>query len=279
MSSAPSPAYSAASERAEQFYAVIKSIREFDRQKLTGILQGLINPTEREQCFLATYYRAAGNIESLLVLNGPKHFQAAAMLARALYELAVDIKLIDKIAGGWARMVFFIDVEKFRTARKMIEFAAANPDLAVDVIPQTEFVKNNENRIAHNRRILWPPKSPTAKPRELKHWSGHDLSQRARLLGEPFNELYNSQYPRLSWYVHSGLTGVLYQSSEFFPMVHGYALSLSMSCYSIILETVIREMKIHLADAKILDTLKYATLLPFAKTPEEEAMLFRGLLE
>jgi hypothetical protein len=37
-------------------------------------------------------------------------------------------------------------------------------------------------------------------------------------------------------------------------------------------------MKIDLADEKIYKYLKYATLLPFAKTPADEAGLLRELL-
>lgn len=51
-----------------------------------------------------------------------------------------------------------------------------------------------------------------------------------------------------------------------------------MACYSSILEAVIHDMKIDLADDKIHKTLKYATLLPFTKTPEDEVALFRELL-
>jgi hypothetical protein len=161
----------------------------------------------------------------------------------------------------------------------MIDFKASNPGRAIDVSSQTEFVTKNEKRIEHNRATLWPPKTMKAKPSDLKHWSGKHLSQRAELLGDPFDEMYNFHYPRLSWYVHSGLTGVLNLPSDFFPLVHSYALSLSIACYSKILETVIHEMKIDLADDKINKTLKYATLLPFAKTPEEEVVLFRELPE
>jgi hypothetical protein len=268
------PAYSAANTKAEQMHAVVMSIREFDKLTLAGVLSAVIKPSPRENCFLGTYYRTAGNIDSLLALNSAKHFQAAAILARSLFELAVDIKLVDKVHGGWAKMVFFADVEKLRSARKMIDFAKSNPGRIIDVSSQTEFVTKNAKRIEINCKTLWPQ----TKLSDLKSWSEMNLSKRAELLGEPFDEMYNFYYPRLSWYVHSGLTGVLDLPSDFFPMVHGYALSLSVACYSNILETVIHEMKLDLADDKIHKTLKYATLLPFTKTSEEELELFHELL-
>src|SRR5438270_10009991 len=96
MTSSPSPGYTAANERAGQLFSVVKSIRKFDTLELEGVLSsvvGLRQPDRadyREQCFLATYFRTAGMIESFLRLDSPKHFQAAAMLARSLFELAVD---------------------------------------------------------------------------------------------------------------------------------------------------------------------------------------------
>ncbi len=271
-------ANSATNEKAEQLFAVINSIREFDKHKLSGIISAIISPSDRENCFLATYYRTAGYIDSLLALNHIKHFQAAAMIARSLFELAADITLIDKVPAGPLKMIFFAEVEKLYKARKMIAFAVANPDRGIDVSAQTEFVAKNEQRIENNHRTLWPPSPPATALPALTHWSAMRVSKRMKLLGDPFDEAYNFHYPRLSWYVHSGLTGVINLPSEYFLTLSGFALGLSMTFYSTILEAVIREMKIDRADDKIHKTLKYATLLPFTKTPEDEAALFRGLL-
>jgi len=276
-----SPAITTASDNAGLLYAVVKSIREFDKLELAGILSSVVglSPTPRESCFLATYYRTAGIVDSLLRLDNATYFQAAAMLARSLFELAVDIKLVDKIPNGWMKMVFFVDVEKLRCARQMIEFAKANPDRATDVLSQIEFVAKNEMRIDQNRRTLWPPKNPnSAGLPDLRHWSELTLAKRTELLGEPFDATYKFQYPRLSWYVHSGLTGVVNLPAEFFPTVHGYALAMAITYYSQILESVIHEMKINLAQDKIHKALKLATLLPFSKSPEQEAALCRELL-
>jgi len=275
------PAYSTASTKAEQMYAVVKSIREFDKLELAGILSSVtvLNPTPRESCFLATYYRSVGIVDSLLRLDNATHFQAAAMLARSLFELAVDIKLVGKIQNGWMKMFFFVDVEKLRCARQMIAFAKANPNRAIDLLSQTEFVAKNEMRIDQNRRTLWPPKNPNSKGLpDLKHWSELTLARRTELLGEPFDETYKFQYPRMSWYVHAGLTGVVNLPAEFFPTVHGYALVMAITCYSQILESVIHEMKINLVHDKIHKALRLATLLPFSESPEQEAALCRELL-
>jgi hypothetical protein len=112
----------------------------------------------------------------------------------------------------------------------------------------------------------------------LKHWSELTLAERTEFLGEPFDATYKFQHPRVSWYVHSGLTGVVNLPAEFFPTVHGYALAMAFTCYSRILESVIHEMKIDIAHEKIHKALKLATLLPFSKSPAQEAALCRELL-
>jgi hypothetical protein len=284
MTSSPTPAYIAANERAGQLFWVVKSIRKFDTLELEGVLSSVVRLRRpdradyREQCFLATYYRTAGMIESFLRLDSPKHFQAAAMLARSLFELAVDIKLAHKVPLGFLKMVFFVDVEKLHRARQMVEFAGAHPDRGVDVASQTDFVKKNAASINANRQVLWPPQKTGSKPRPLRHWSELHLSGRVEVLGEPFDEMYKFQYPRLSWYVHDGLTGVVNLPAETFPNVSGYAASLVITCYTLILESVIREFKIDCAVEKIHKALKLATLLPFSKDPEQEDALIRELL-
>jgi hypothetical protein len=284
MPTSPSPAYQTASDNAGQVFWVVKSIREFDKLQLEGVLSSVVrlSPPDRvdyrERCTLATYYRTAGMIESFLRLDSPMHFQAAAMLARSLFELAADIKLADKVPQGFFKMVFFVDVEKLRSARQMINFAKVNPSRGIDVSSQAEFVKKNEARIDSNRQVLWPPQKPGGKLRVLKHWSELHLSKRVELLGEPFDAMYKFQYPRLSWYVHDGLTGVLNLPAEFFPTVHGYATSLVITCYTQILESVIRDFKISCAVEKIHNLLKLATLLPFSPDKEHEAALCRELL-
>ena len=284
MTSSPSPAYVAANERAGKLFWVVKSIRKFDTLELEGVLSSVVRLTPpdhvnyREQCFLATYYRTVGMIESFLLLDSPKHFQAAAMLARSIFELAADIKLADKVPQGFLKMVFFVDIEKLHRARQMVKFASANPDRRIDVSSQAEFVKKNEVRIDTNRKVLWPPQKPGSIQGTLRHWSGLDLSKRVELLGKPFDAMYRFEYPRLSWYVHDGLTGVVNLPAETFTNVYGYATSFVITCYTLILESVIREFKIDRAVEKIHKALKLATLLPFSENPEQEDTLIRELL-
>jgi hypothetical protein len=193
----PTAVTSETRKNTERFYTMVDSLREFDKQEVKGVVDTLLSTSERERCFIATYYRAAANMTSLLEFKHAKHFQAIAMLTRNLFELSVDIKLIGLIPDGPAKIREFTDVEKLRAARKILRFKAANPNAKVDTTPYSSFAASNGSRIDDARCLLWPDGNPS-------HWSGLHISKRVALLSPPFSEIYEVKYPMLSWYVHSG---------------------------------------------------------------------------
>jgi Family of unknown function (DUF5677) len=210
-------------------------------------------------------------VTSLLEFKHAKHFQAIAMLTRNLFELSVDIKLIDLIPDGPAKIREFTDVEKLRAARKILRYKAANPSAKVDTAPYSSFVAINENRIDAARKLLWP------NTKKLSHWSGLRISERAELLKSPFQEIYEVKYPMLSWYVHSGLTGVVNLNAETFTVFCGVAFQLVAEAYRELLLTMIREFKIAKADGKIEGKLEAAKYIAFADSPEQAQKMYRHL--
>src|ERR1022692_3605329 len=84
----------------ERFFTTIKRLKEFDKAEILGVVWTLIALNRRDLCFTGNYYRAAGNIETLLKLTSVRDFQAIAMICRALFEIAVDFKLIDQIPNS-----------------------------------------------------------------------------------------------------------------------------------------------------------------------------------
>lgn len=253
-----------------RFYSMVKSLNEFDKQEVRGVIETLLLTSDRERCFIATYYRSVANVATLLEFKDAKHFQAIAMLARNLFELAVDIKLIDIIPDGPTKIREFTDVEKLRCARKILSFKAANPCATVDTTIYRAFVASNESRIDAGRAILWPGGSPS-------HWSGLKLRKRVALLNPPFGEIYEVKYPMLSWYVHSGMTGVVNLNAETFTVLCALALKLAADAYWELLLTMIREFRIGKADEKIEGKLKAAQVLPFTDSPEEAEKVLRHL--
>jgi hypothetical protein len=46
-----------------QFYAVLKSVSEFDKFEVSGLIHTLLATSDREQCFIATYLRASAIVK------------------------------------------------------------------------------------------------------------------------------------------------------------------------------------------------------------------------
>jgi hypothetical protein len=115
--------------------------------------------------------------------------------------------------------------------------------------------------------------------KNVSHWSGLDLPARVKLLKSPFEEIYEASYPRLSWYVHSGLTGIVNLKAETFALICGLAFKLAADAYREVLITMIREFKIAKANEKIEGKLTAARMLPLTNTPEDAGRLLTALLQ
>lgn len=252
---------------ADRFYTMVKSLNIFDNVEVSGVIDTLLSPSQEDICFIGTYYRARGYIGSILEFQNPRHFQAIAMLARSLFELAVDIRLLEVIPNSTIKMNAFIEVEKLRSARKAVAFKSANPQADVDTSTHAAYISNNENRVDSIRQSLWPNLD------HVNHWSGRRMRSRVQLLKSPFEQLYEVEYPRLSWYVHPGLTGVTNLKPETFTYLCSHGFYFAVNAYWEVLMTVIRKFKIEKANEKIKLKLKVAQMLPFADDPEHVNLL------
>jgi|SRR5208337_213598 len=256
-----------------RFYSVLKILREFDQLEINGVIENLLSRTDREQCFIATYYRGVANVETLLTLESVGHYQAVAMLARGLFELAVDMRLLDRVPGGPDKMILFADVEKLRCARKIVKYQNSRSSPFLDATRSATFIATEQARIELARKAMWPNLT------KVDHWSGRNLAQRVAFVGSPFDEFYEAYYPLLSWYVHSGLTGIINLQKEAFTTMCGIAFRLAGESYEQILLAMIREFKIAKGNVKIEEKLKAAKLLPFTDSPAQADQLFSELLE
>ena len=254
------------------FFWILKSLNQFNTAEVKGVVDSLISPTDHENCFVGTYYRAIGNVETLISIQNSKGFQAIAMLSRALFELAVDIRLLNLVEHGSMKMLVFVEVEKLRCARKIVKFKAANPTISFNALVYEAFINANEKSINGKHAILWP------EQKHVEHWSGMRMKARVALLKAPFDEIYEINYPMLSWYVHSGLTGVVNLKAEAFVNFSAQAFKLAADAYWEIILTMIREFKIGKADDKIEKKLEYAKKVPLTDSPEQAEDLLRALL-
>jgi hypothetical protein len=256
-----------AHEQSARFFSTLKSLNDFDKLEIRNVIRGLLNATQREICFTANYYRAFANIESILALNHVKHIQAIAAAARSLFEIAVDVALIDKVPQGPEKMLALIDVEKMRSAQAIIDFRAANPTAEVDATIFQEFIRLEGARITALRDSLWPNRP------DVQHWSLLKMSKRVEMLGQPFNELYAVEYPRLSWYIHSGLAGFANLQKESFEYMAAIAFVIAVKSYMALTAAIIDEFKLNKHDPKIKTRMQYAKMVPWTDGEEQAAQL------
>lgn len=256
------------------WFTVLKSLFQFDEMEMRGVVRGLLSPTLPEECVQSIYYRTTGNVSSLLELNSPKHFQAIGMLARSIFELAVDIGIFNLVKGAPIKMRVFLDIEKLRACRSAVAFAKNNSlTLQHSVQPQRDYITNNETRIMGLAATTWPG----VKLSDLTHWSGTRLPARVKMLPVDMLELYDCFYRQLSWSVHSGLEGSYGLQPSTFARMCGMAFNFAARNYEKVLTQVIRSIKLDRADPLIENKMKLARFLPFTNGAQDEGELRRDL--
>ena len=256
-----------------RMHGVLMSLQKFDLLEVRGVVKGLISPTPRDVCFTGVYYRTAANASTLQLLTDAQHFQAISMAARAMFELSVDIRLLDVVTDGVEKMLAFSDVERLRAARNIVKFKNANPSVEIDDAQVYEdHIQARQAAIDARRQTLWP------NLKKVDHWSGLNLRERVEKLKAPFDETYEVEYPRLSWQTHAGLAGVTNLDADVFIAMCGNALGIAANAYEAVLHTVINELKIDKGVEKIHDKLRLAKMLPFTENPQQARQLQYELL-
>jgi Family of unknown function (DUF5677) len=268
------PEMDQAVEETGLWLAILNSLNQFDEMEVIGPVRGALNPTLQEECYITTYYRARSNVSSLLELKAPKHFQAIGMLARGLFELAVDMALLESTQGAPIKMRVYLDIEKLRACRSAVEFEKNN---ALTMMPSSRiyqnFIANNEARILELAAFTWPDK----KFRDLNHWSGMKLPARVKSLPSDMQEMYACFYRQLSWSVHPGLQGSYGLQAETFPRLCGMGLNFAARNYEKILGSMIRVIRLDQHDPLIHKKMQLARYLPLTDSEVDEAALRHDL--
>ena len=113
--------------------------------------------------------------------------------------------------------------------------------------------------------------------KKVKRWSGlMDLARRTEALGHPFDEMYQVNYPQLSWYVHSGVTGVVNPTAELLAQLAGVAYIITFHSYAETLESVIEQFHIEKANPIAKTKLKNAKHVASTQSQEEADQLLKA---
>jgi hypothetical protein len=273
-------------ELVERFHGALILLQKFDLENVRNRVATEKNHPPREFAIVATYLRTLAHVGSLIRLNDPSHFQALSMIARAIFELAVDIRLIDRIEEAPDRYAAFSKVERLRVARRIVDFHAAasaqgkpSQGEVEPMQPESaheQFINENAAEIEALTQKFWPKNFASKKP--VFHWSNRDLRQRAILLGDPFHEIYDVEYAELSWYVHPGVGVIATLDKEIYPVICGKAYGIAVRCYAQTLRFMIGELRLGDLDNLIEKKLEFARLAAFCADQQQASALRRELL-
>jgi len=75
----------------ERFYGALGNLNDLELRDFRNVIMGVLRPNLREKILTVNYHRAAINVEMLLSIKDTKQVQAVSMLARAVFELSVEI--------------------------------------------------------------------------------------------------------------------------------------------------------------------------------------------
>jgi hypothetical protein len=255
----------------EKFHRAICILEQFDCAEIRAVAKAIGSPDDREKCIIAMYHRAALNVSSLVTLNHPRHFQAIAQAARTLFELSVDVRLVDVVPDAPAKIFAFSDIERLKAAKEVVNLTNA-PEPPHELAICSHFVANHEARILVRKSQLWP------RAGRLDHWSGRNLVDRLSLLPRTYGDVHKLNYRKLSWYAHPGLTGVLDFEPIAFTAVAVTALQVAAESYCDILRSVMSLLQFAETVDRIEAKLEYARVLAFTDRFEEAEALQTEML-
>lgn len=205
----------------------VRGLVAFGKFYLNPLVKGLLNKQQREETVLGLHYRIMGYLLSILKLNAPIHFQSIAAIARSLYELGLDMAIFSQniVNAPDERIQAFNFVERYRAAKNLVDFYQSRqlpPHLNIN--QERQFCSDLNNKAKKDELILryWGKKSGYPL-----HWSGiGKIQDRAKRAGSNWEDRYYYYYAKFSWYVHSGLTGVVGISQDKFDVIAAVAYCL-----------------------------------------------------
>ena len=251
-------------KRIEAFYEGTRAGTELAKQVMIPQLKALINPSKKEEIIKGLYFRMYAWMLTLVSLKDTVHFQATASAARSIFELLLDIKLLieDKPANPIDKFEAFIQAEKFRAAKKYVEFKKSNPGLKYKAGLAKEKLVNKpgeENRINTLIVLNWG-KDKKGKPKRIEHWTGLKINKRAEEAGKDYELFYHESFALLSWYLHPGLVGIKGMSTESLEVVFGNSHMLATPLFLDATLLVAKELKLIQAIPQLIDWIKETEL-------------------
>ncbi|MGO9482468.1 MAG: DUF5677 domain-containing protein [Candidatus Kryptoniota bacterium] len=235
----------------EAAFQGLYALYTFNKFYLGSLLKGaFIAKCERESTIIALYNRTVLYLSSLVKLNTLADFQTVATSARSLFELVLDMALVNKDTTDESvdRLMAFTFVERYRVAKEAIDYFPNHPRQIDPMLSCKQDFCNDPKVIKKVDEFAdkygW--RRTGGKLNLPKHWSRKDARSRSRHVGEKWEARYIRTY-MFSWYVHSGLPGIHGFTEQAFEIMNMDALRFS---YDVILDGLkILGQEIHLVEA------------------------------
>lgn len=221
----------------DTYFDANKEAVDFVQKEIISVLNGQINLSLKEEAIVGTFFRMHALASSLTRLNNKLDFNAIAVIARTLFEVLIDLKLLTNASDeGMARFRAFPKVDRFKKAKALLEFQGANPGVErqsfFDPKVRKDFVEapGKQDEIENDVKALWGITSK-GEPSWPGHWSHLNFKDRVKSFGAAYEQEYLEIYSLLSWYVHAGTAGYAGFSEQGLEAVYGISLKLSRRMY------------------------------------------------
>ncbi len=267
-------------DRLESFYAALRNLDRLEREDFREIIKGQLRPTLRERYLTVNYHRAAFNVEMMIVIKDTKQFQTLSLLARAIFELAVEMKCINNDPDAAKKIELFSRVELLKSARRLINFKKDHADAQFHYETHRDFIDKFGAQIDAEATAMWPANPATGKKPTVNHWTLKNMMKRATDLGTPFDRIYHVHYAELSWMTHSGVVTPLNMTREWVTSFVGIVYSIAADSYIQVLEILVNEFKLYITNDHLKKKILCNRELGFTRTQEEGLAVMRkyGLL-
>ena len=223
-------------ENLDAHYDAIRENIDYIDKSFLPIIANQINLSDKERIITDLFSRIRLWVHSVVLMNNKLCFQGIAAATRSIFELFIDINLIDRDSTGLCikQYMTFSEVERFRSAQLMIQYQDIHPESKIgDFAKHLYSQPDKKIEIIGLIQNIWG--KALNKKGELnypRHWSKKDLRKRSQDLGTEYEELYLQVYPKMSWFIHSVPTG--------FERMNDFSnINFLMLCYLIIQKTLI----------------------------------------
>jgi Family of unknown function (DUF5677) len=226
-------------ELVSAYYDGIRNCIDFVQTQIIPVLNGQINLNQKEGAILGIFYRIHALGSSLTRLNNKIDFCAVAPIARTIFELLLDLKLLVRqefTQEDIEKFRAFPEIERFRRPDKLLEFQTKNPGIEEKSCFPGEFQKKlvespgKRDEIESKIVSLWG-KTKNGKINWPDHWTGLSVRSRAELFGSIYEQKYLEIYSILSWYVHSGNASYAGLSQQSLEWIYGVSMDISRLMY------------------------------------------------